>query len=138
MHGILLHGFRRPREEQHKGEADLDFPGALAAQTGCECSKGAQLMQKLEFSSYTLANGSLWRTHTGRGRQCVQALAIAGEHIMFHGKTRRLTSWVPLSILRYLRWPSASCVLLAEPEKTGVNGDIYESTHTHPWNVICF
>lgn len=52
-----------------RGEDDLDFPGILPAQTGCKCSKGAQLMQKLEFSSYTLANASLWRTQTAGGQQ---------------------------------------------------------------------
>ena len=45
LHGILLRGFRRSREEQHKGEADLDLLGILAAQTGHKCSRGAQLMK---------------------------------------------------------------------------------------------
>lgn len=60
----------------------------------------------------------------------MQGLAIAGAHIMHRSKTRRLTSWVPLSILRYLPQPLASWVLLIESEETGVNGNIYESIHT--------
>lgn len=49
LHGVVLRGLRRSREEQRKGEADLDFLGTLAAQIGHECSRGAQLMKSKSF-----------------------------------------------------------------------------------------
>lgn len=59
----------------------------------------------------------------------MRALAIAGEHKTYRSKPRKLISWVPLGILRYLLQLSASWVLLRQPEEMGVNGAIYESTH---------
>lgn len=49
LNSIVLHGLRRSREGQHKGEADLDFLGTLAAQIGHERSRGAQLMKSKSF-----------------------------------------------------------------------------------------
>lgn len=71
-----------------------------------------------------------------RGQQCEQALATAREHIMFHSKTQRLTSCVPLSTLRGLLQPSASWILLVEPEDTRVSGSIYKSTPTLQWDLL--